>query len=89
MLYQPGRNTYFQRLNENDRIFFETRYSFWRAACEGLKVVLDETPYKPSNGYEGMKETTGFLWVADLIEKTLAINTEIIQLKTWQGEKTC
>ena len=28
MLYQPGENTYFQRLNENDRIFFETRYSF-------------------------------------------------------------
>ena len=28
MLYQPGENTYFQSLNENDRIFFEVRYSF-------------------------------------------------------------
>lgn len=28
MLYQPGENTYFQSLNENDRIFFEARYSF-------------------------------------------------------------
>ncbi len=28
MLYQPGENAYFQSLNENDRIFFETRYSF-------------------------------------------------------------
>jgi hypothetical protein len=29
----------------------------WSKA-KALKVVLDETPYKPSNGYEGMKETT-------------------------------
>ena len=28
MLYQPGENAYFQSLNENDRIFFEVRYSF-------------------------------------------------------------
>jgi len=28
MLYQPGENAYFQSLNENDRIFFEARYSF-------------------------------------------------------------
>ena len=28
MLYQPGENAYFQNLNENDRIFFEVRYSF-------------------------------------------------------------
>jgi len=28
MLYQPGENSYFQSLNENDRIFFEVRYSF-------------------------------------------------------------
>ena len=28
MLYQPGGNDYFQSLNENDRIFFEARYSF-------------------------------------------------------------
>ena len=28
MLYQPGENAYFQNLNENDRIFFEARYSF-------------------------------------------------------------
>ena len=29
----------------------------WSKA-KALKVVLDETPYKPSNGYDGMKETT-------------------------------
>ena len=28
MLYQYGENAYFQNLNENDRIFFEVRYSF-------------------------------------------------------------
>jgi len=28
MLYQPGENAYFKSLNENDRIFFEVRYSF-------------------------------------------------------------
>ncbi len=28
MLYQPGDNAYFKNLNENDRIFFEVRYSF-------------------------------------------------------------
>ena len=28
MIYQTGENTYFQRLNENDRLFFEARYSF-------------------------------------------------------------
>ena len=28
MLYQPGDNTYFKSLNENDRLFFEVRYSF-------------------------------------------------------------
>ena len=28
MLYQTGRNAYFQSLNENDRLFFEARYSF-------------------------------------------------------------
>ncbi len=28
MLYQPGENAYFQSLNENDRLFFEARYSF-------------------------------------------------------------
>jgi len=28
MLYQPGDNAYFKSLNENDRLFFEVRYSF-------------------------------------------------------------
>ena len=28
MIYQSGGNTYFQSLNENDRLFFEVRYSF-------------------------------------------------------------
>ena len=28
MLYQSGENAYFQSLNDNDRIFFEARYSF-------------------------------------------------------------
>ena len=28
MLYQTGDNAYFKNLNENDRIFFEVRYSF-------------------------------------------------------------
>lgn len=28
------------------------------AKASPLKVVLDETPYEPNNGYEGMKETT-------------------------------
>ena len=28
MLYQTGDNAYFQSLNENDRLFFEARYSF-------------------------------------------------------------
>ena len=28
MIYQSGGNTYFQSLNENDRLFFEARYSF-------------------------------------------------------------
>ena len=28
MLYQPGESAYFQSLNENDRLFFEARYSF-------------------------------------------------------------
>jgi hypothetical protein len=28
MIYQPGENAYFQSLNENDRLFFEARYSF-------------------------------------------------------------
>jgi hypothetical protein len=28
MIYQPGDNLYFQSLNDNDRIFFEARYSF-------------------------------------------------------------
>jgi len=28
MIYQTGENTYFQSLNENDRLFFEARYSF-------------------------------------------------------------
>jgi hypothetical protein len=28
MIYQPGESLYFQSLNENDRLFFEARYSF-------------------------------------------------------------
>ena len=28
MIYQPGESLYFQSLNDNDRIFFEARYSF-------------------------------------------------------------
>jgi hypothetical protein len=28
MLYQTGDNVYFRSLNENDRLFFEARYSF-------------------------------------------------------------
>ena len=28
MMYQPGNSLYFQSLNENDRIFFEARFSF-------------------------------------------------------------
>ena len=28
MLFQSGENVYFQSLNDNDRIFFEARYSF-------------------------------------------------------------
>jgi hypothetical protein len=28
MLYQTGDNAYFESLNENDRLFFEARYSF-------------------------------------------------------------
>ena len=28
MIYQPGDSLYFQSLNDNDRIFFEARYSF-------------------------------------------------------------
>ena len=28
MVYQTGDNAYFKSLNENDRIFFEARYSF-------------------------------------------------------------
>lgn len=28
MIYQPGNSLYFQSLNDNDRIFFEARYSF-------------------------------------------------------------
>jgi len=28
MIYQPGDSFYFQSLNDNDRIFFEARYSF-------------------------------------------------------------
>jgi len=28
MLYQTGDNAYFRSLNENDRLFFEARYSF-------------------------------------------------------------
>ena len=28
IVYQPGNSLYFQSLNDNDRIFFEARYSF-------------------------------------------------------------
>ena len=41
MIYQPGDSLYFQSLNDNDRIFFETRYSFWKQDEKTVIILLD------------------------------------------------